>query len=76
MSTEVILPKLNFSMAEGAVAEWLIADGAAVTAGQMLYVLESDKATQEIEAPAAGTLRIKVPAGEQHPCGTVLGVIE
>lgn len=76
MSTDVILPKLNFSMAEGTVAEWLIADGGSVTEGQMLYVLESEKATQDIESPASGTLRIKVPAGEQHPCGTVLGVIE
>ena len=76
MSTDVILPKLNFSMAEGTVAEWLVADGAAVTTGQMLYVLESEKATQDIEAPASGTLRIKIPVGEQHPCGTVLGVIE
>jgi pyruvate/2-oxoglutarate dehydrogenase complex dihydrolipoamide acyltransferase (E2) component len=76
MSTEVLLPQLGFSMSEGVLAEWLVEDGATVHVGMPLYTLESDKSVQEIESPAAGTLRIRVGAGATYPVGTVLGVIE
>lgn len=76
MSTDVILPKLGFSMNEGTLAEWSVADGATVTAGEILFLIESDKSTTEIEAPASGTLRIIKPAGEDYEVGTILGVIE
>lgn len=76
MSTEILLPKLGFSMNEGTLAEWLIADGGQVEAGQLLYVLESDKSAQEIEAPASGKLKILKEAGEVYEVGTVLGHIE
>jgi pyruvate/2-oxoglutarate dehydrogenase complex dihydrolipoamide acyltransferase (E2) component len=76
MSVEILLPKLGFSMSEGVIAEWLAADGAAVQAGAPLYSIESDKAVQEIEAPASGRLRIIVQPGLSNPVGTVLGMIE
>lgn len=76
MATEVLLPKIGFSMNEGEVAEWLAGDGDAVTAGQPLFTLEADKSTNEVEAPASGTLRILKPAGETYTVGTVLGTIE
>ena len=77
MATEILLPKLGFSMNEGAVAEWFAADGAQVKEGETLYGLESEKSVEEIPAPASGTLRIKVAAGEdKYPVGTVIGVIE
>jgi pyruvate/2-oxoglutarate dehydrogenase complex dihydrolipoamide acyltransferase (E2) component len=77
MATEVILPKFGFSMTEGTIVEWLVADGGTVTEGEILFALEADKATQEVEAPASGTLKIIVPAGEEDvPVGTVIGSIE
>jgi pyruvate/2-oxoglutarate dehydrogenase complex dihydrolipoamide acyltransferase (E2) component len=76
MSTEVLLPKLGFSMNDGTVTEWLVADGAQVTQGKLLYLLESEKSVQEIEAPASGTLRIQAPVGELLLVGTVLAIIE
>ena len=76
MSVEILLPKLGFSMNEGVIAEWLVADGASVQAGAPLYSIESDKAVQEIEAPASGRLRIIVQPGMSNPVGTVLGMIE
>jgi pyruvate/2-oxoglutarate dehydrogenase complex dihydrolipoamide acyltransferase (E2) component len=76
MSVDILLPKLGFSMNEGVIAEWLVADGAIVQAGAPLYSLESDKAVQEIEAPACGRLRIIVQPGMSNPVGTVLGMIE
>lgn len=75
MSTEILLPKLGFSMNEGLLSEWLVADGGAVTAGEPLFALESDKSTQEVEAPASGTLKIFKEVGETYPVGTVLGEI-
>lgn len=76
MAVEILLPKLGFSMEEGVLSEWLVADGAAVTEGQPLYTLESDKSAQEVEAPTSGTLHIIVDGtGESYPVGTVLGEI-
>lgn len=75
MSVEIVVPKLGFSMSEGLLAEWLYADGATVEEGTQLYVLETEKATQEIESPASGVLRISKPAGETYDVGTVIGEI-
>jgi pyruvate/2-oxoglutarate dehydrogenase complex dihydrolipoamide acyltransferase (E2) component len=76
MSTQVLLPKLGFSMEEGTIAEWLIPNGGQVTAGQPLYSLESEKSVQEVEAPASGILRIIENAGGPFKVGTVIGEIE
>lgn len=76
MSTEIILPKLGFSMNEGELTEWLVADGERVEEGEPLFSLESEKSVNEIEAPASGTLRILKPAGETYEVGTVIGEIE
>ena len=73
MSVDILFPKLGFSMNEGVLAQWLVADGATVAEGQPLYTLESDKSIQEIESPAAGTLKILKPSGETYQVGTVLG---
>lgn len=76
MATEILLPKIGFSMNEGEVTEWLAADGDTVTEGQPLFLLEADKSANEVESPASGTLRITAPAGETYEVGTVLGTIE
>ncbi|MEX3957404.1 biotin-dependent enzyme [Trinickia symbiotica] len=75
MSTDVLMPKLGFSMNEGTLVEWLAADGAAISEGQPLYALESDKSVQEIEAPASGTLKIIASVGEVYPVGELLAQI-
>ncbi|PRB84110.1 biotin/lipoyl-containing protein [Pseudomonas sp. MYb185] len=73
MATEILLPKLGFSVNEALLTEWLVADGATVSKGDILYALESEKSVQEIEAPADGTLRILKEAGETYDVGTVIG---
>lgn len=75
MATQVLLPKIGFSVSEGVLAQWLVADGSRVEAGQPLYSLESEKSVQEIESPASGTLRIIAQVGETYPAGTVLAEI-
>lgn len=69
---QILMPKIGFSMSEGTLSEWLVADGTAVKKGQPLYALESEKSVQEIEAPQDGTLRILAAAGEVYPVGAVL----
>lgn len=76
MATEILLPKLGFSMSEGQLAEWLVADGGQAVEGEPLFSLESDKSLNEVEAPASGTLRILKEPGETYAVGTILGVIE
>jgi pyruvate/2-oxoglutarate dehydrogenase complex dihydrolipoamide acyltransferase (E2) component len=75
MTTQILLPKLGFSVNEALLAEWSVADGATVTAGQTLYAIESEKSVEEIEAPVSGTLKILLPAGETYEVGTVIGEI-
>jgi pyruvate/2-oxoglutarate dehydrogenase complex dihydrolipoamide acyltransferase (E2) component len=75
MSTQVLLPKLGFAMNEGVLAEWLVADGSHVEAGQPLYLLESDKSVQEIDSPARGQLKILAGTGETYKVGAVLAEI-
>lgn len=76
MATEVLLPKLGFSMNEGVLAEWLVADGGQAVEGEPLFALESDKSTNEVESPASGTLKILKESGDTYEVGTVLGIIE
>lgn len=76
MATEVLLPKLGFSMNEGMLTEWLVEDGGQAVEGQPLYALESEKSTQEVESPASGKLRIVAQIGETYEVGTLLATIE
>jgi pyruvate dehydrogenase E2 component (dihydrolipoamide acetyltransferase) len=56
MPTEVIMPALGMAQEKGTLVKWLKAEGEAVTKGEPLMEVETDKATVEIEAPASGTL--------------------
>ena len=76
MATDILLPKIGFSMTEAQIAEWLAEDGAQVTEGQPLYLLEADKSANEVESPASGTFRIVAQPGETYEVGTILGTIE
>lgn len=76
MSTQVLLPKIGFASDDSTLARWLVQDGAMITAGQPLYELENDKATQEVEAPATGRLRIVAEVGATYSVGTVLAEID
>ena len=58
------------------LAEWLVADGDQISEGQVIYALESDKSTNEVESPASGTIRIAAEVGETYEVGAVLGTIE
>jgi pyruvate dehydrogenase E2 component (dihydrolipoamide acetyltransferase) len=61
---QVVMPKLGLTMTEASLVEWLKEEGEQVDKGEPLFVLESEKSTLEIEAPASGTLQILIPAGK------------
>lgn len=70
------MPRLSDTMTEGAISQWLVAEGDEVKRGDILAEIETDKAVMELEAYDAGTLtRILVPAGTTVPIGAPLAVI-
>ena len=58
MAIEIVMPKLGWTMEEGILDEWIKQDGDEVQPGDIIFVVESDKALQEIEAFDGGILRI------------------
>jgi len=75
MTTALTIPRLEMAMTEGGLAQWLVEDGAQVNEGDPIYVLETEKAAQEIAAPASGKLVQKAAAGQIYPVGADIGEI-
>ena len=78
MAIEITLPRLGWSMEEGIFQSWLKKEGEEVQSGEPLFVLESDKAAQEVEATDSGILHIPSHApqsGEVTKVGRVLGYL-
>jgi len=73
---EIRIPKPGDAIVEGTVARWLAADGARVRAGEALYLLETEKAELEIEAPVAGVFHHVAIEGQTYPVGALVGTIE
>lgn len=73
MQTEIIMPQLGESIAEGTVIEWLIPIGGRVEKDQSLLEVETDKVALEIPSPSSGFLTdVLIPVGQTVPVGTVL----
>lgn len=76
MSWKIGMPNLGHTMEEGTVSQWLKAVGDAVRKGDVIAVVESDKASFDIESPADGTLlAIHAQAGAVVPVGDAIGVV-
>jgi pyruvate dehydrogenase E2 component (dihydrolipoamide acetyltransferase) len=66
MSINILMPALSPTMTEGKLAKWHVKEGDAVTAGQVICEIETDKATMEVEAVDEGKVgRIVVPEGTE-----------
>jgi pyruvate/2-oxoglutarate dehydrogenase complex dihydrolipoamide acyltransferase (E2) component len=75
MTTPIVIPQLGL-VEEVVVLEWLKADGDTVAEGEPIALLETEKTQTELTAPAAGILRISVPAGpDVVPIDATLGEI-
>ena len=78
MAYEVTMPRLGWTMEEGIFGEWLKQDGDKVQAGDLLFTVEGDKATQEVEVFEGGILRLPPNApvsGDVIPVGALLAYI-
>lgn len=76
---EITVPRLGWSMEEATFAAWLKTDGAMVRAGEPLFTLESEKATQDVEALDGGVLRLSADApkpGMTVKVGQCIGFLE
>jgi 2-oxoglutarate dehydrogenase E2 component (dihydrolipoamide succinyltransferase)/2-oxoisovalerate dehydrogenase E2 component (dihydrolipoyl transacylase) len=77
MATDILMPQLGESIAEGTVVKWLIPVGGVIQADQELLEVETEKVDLVIPSPATGVLReILIPEGETVPIGTLLARIE
>ena len=76
MAVAVEVPKGAETVTEGRIARWLVSDGQAVKVDQPLLELETDKATMEVPAPAAGVIKILVPADQVVQVGQKIADID
>ena len=77
MPIPVTMPALSPTMEEGTLAKWLVKEGQAISAGDVIAEIETDKATMEVEAVDEGTVgRIMVAEGtEGVKVNTVIAVL-
>src|SRR5215207_7821414 len=77
MPANIVVPEVGESFVDARIAKWLRKEGDAVSAGDPLVELETDKIDLEVSAPQAGVLsRIDRKDGEDVKVGEVLGVID
>src|SRR5574340_48908 len=76
MSTNVIMPQMGESIAEGTLTRWMKKIGDAVKRDEPLFEISTDKVDAEIPSPAAGVLlEILVAEGTTVPINTVVAKI-
>src|SRR5512140_25009 len=76
MPTNVIMPQMGESIAEGTITRWLKKPGESVKRDEPLFEISTDKVDAEIPAPAAGVLlEIKFPEGTTVAINTVVAVM-
>lgn len=75
-STDIKVPAVGESISSGIISLWHRQDGEYVRAGDALFTLDTDKVSTEVAAPAAGVVRITVPADTEVKIGEVVGLIE
>ncbi|MBC6109113.1 2-oxoglutarate dehydrogenase complex dihydrolipoyllysine-residue succinyltransferase [Pedobacter fastidiosus] len=76
MSLEIKVPPVGESITEVVLSQWLKKDGDVVEMDEVIAELESDKATFELTAEQAGTLRTIAAEGDTLPIGAVVCKIE
>ena len=69
------MPKLGLTMEEGTILEWLVEDGAEITAGMPVLRIETDKVESDVESPASGRFHRLGTQGEAYPCGALIGYL-
>src|SRR6202171_1520786 len=77
MATEVVMPQMRESIAEGTITKWLKNVGDHVDRDEPLFEISTDKVDAEIPSPAAGTLtEVRFKEGETVEVNTVVAVLD
>ena len=73
----VYMPKFGMTMEAGLIVEWLINEGDRVAEGDAMVIIETEKVSAELEAPAAGTvMEIGCEVDDEVPVGEIIAYIE
>ena len=72
---EIIVPQINANDAHVVLVEWCVPDGAQVAPDEVIAVLETSKAAQDLPAAEPGILLATVKAGAEIAPGTPIGVL-
>src|SRR6476469_5491964 len=76
MATDVVMPQMGESIAEGTIVRWIKKIGDKVDRDEPLFEISTDKVDAEIPAPAAGVVtEIRHKEGETVPVNTIVAVI-
>ncbi|MCP5026626.1 MAG: 2-oxo acid dehydrogenase subunit E2 [Actinomycetia bacterium] len=73
MATEFHMPKLGLTMESGKILRWLVGDGAEVSPGQPILVIETDKVESEVESTSQGRIHRTGEIDETYDCGALIG---
>ncbi|HEY2384610.1 MAG TPA: dihydrolipoyllysine-residue succinyltransferase [Terriglobia bacterium] len=77
MSVELVVPSVGESITEVEIGDWLKKQGESVSQDEPVVVIETDKVTVELSAPASGTILSTLKKkGEKASVGDVIGYIE
>src|SRR5437762_3301777 len=77
MATEVVMPQMGESIAEGTITRWMKNVGDHVDRDEPLFEISTDKVDAEIPSPAAGTLtEVRFKEGETVEVNTVVAVLD
>jgi pyruvate dehydrogenase E2 component (dihydrolipoamide acetyltransferase) len=76
MAVEIVMPKVDMVMESGTFVEWLKKEGEQVAKGEPLFIISTDKADIEVEAPASGLLTaLWARPDDVVPVSKVIGTI-
>ena len=77
MKVALKMPRVSMNMEEGTLTAWRVQPGETFAEGEILYELETEKATSEYEAPVAGTMLEHLASeGDDIPVGDAVCRIE
>jgi len=76
MNIEIKVPSVGESISSGLLSVWHVQDGGTVKQGDLLFTLETDKISTEVNAPEEGTVRHQAAEGDEVKIGQVVALIE
>ena len=76
MKSDIPVPEIGESVSSGILAVWLKEDGSAVSEGEEIFELETDKATLGVPSPATGVLHHGAAEGDEVEVGQIVGKID